>query len=128
MPFPSDRIATLSLLNEGFGRFLLVSIICITKAFVRPPIWGLLGSENRGRRACSHAPHIIQPRAVEANTVEKEERKSNSTEERRCLEEPWLEPEFFVCVNSPKNRIGITGRNGTASAFQEIKSGNNFSH
>lgn len=34
--------------------------------------------------------HTIRPRAVEVNTAEEEERKSNSTGERRCLEDIFV--------------------------------------
>lgn len=42
--------------------------------------------------------HTIWPRAVEVNTAEEEERKSNSTGERRCLEDTSaaFEPEFSL--------------------------------
>lgn len=43
--------------------------------------------------------HTVWPRAEEVNAAEEEERKSNSTEERRCLEDTSavFEPEFSLC-------------------------------
>ena len=128
--FPSYRIATLSLVNEGFGRFFLVCVHCITKVFVPSPIWVLLGSKNRGHRACSHAP--LAPFGQGQCKWTQQRRKKEKIAPLRkgdawktLLQHLSLN---LLCVNSPKIKAGITGRNGAASALQEMKLDHNFSY
>lgn len=130
IPFPSYRIATHSLLNEGLGRFLLVCLHCIAKAFVRPPIQRLLVSENRGHRACSHGP--LTPFGQGWRTWTQQRRKKGKVTPLRKADAWKTLLQFlslnFLCVNSPKIKAGITGRNGAANALQEIKLDHNFSY
>lgn len=73
--------------------------------------------------------HAFQPRAVEGNTAEEEERKNNSTKRGEAWKK-LLQPSSlnFLCVKSSKIKAGITGRNGAATALQEIKLDHNFSY
>lgn len=68
-------------------------------------------------------------RAVEGNTAEEEERKNNSTKQRNAWKK-LLQPSSlnFLCMKSSKIKAGITGRNATATALQEIKLDHNFSY
>lgn len=53
--------------------------------------------------------------------------KSDPAEERRILEDPSAAFKNFLCVNSCQIKAGITGRNGAASALQEVKADCDFS-